>query len=91
VALNPKSDLREKTISNIKEIKARSGTVLWVITHWDNFTEIYDDIITIPETHNLLTPFLPLTPLWLLSVEVAKTLWKDVDKPQNLAKSVTVE
>lgn len=91
VALNPKGDLREKTISNIKEIKARSWTVLWVITHWDNFTEIYDDIITIPETHNLLTPFLPLTPLWLLSVEVAKTLWKDVDKPQNLAKSVTVE
>lgn len=91
VALNPKGDLRDKTISNIKEIKARSGTVLWVITQWDDFTEIYDDVIIIPETHTLLTPFLPLTPLWLFSVEVTKTLWKDVDKPQNLAKSVTVE
>jgi len=91
VALNPKGDLRDKTISNIKEIKARSGTVLWIITQWDDFTEIYDDVITIPETHPLLTPFLPLTPLWLFSVEVAKELWKDVDKPQNLAKSVTVE
>ncbi len=91
IALNPKWDLRDKTISNIKEIKARSGTVLWIITQWDDFTEIYDDIITIPETHALLTPFLPLIPLWLFSVEVAKELGKDVDKPQNLAKSVTVE
>jgi glucosamine--fructose-6-phosphate aminotransferase (isomerizing) len=91
IALNPKWDLRDKTISNIKEIKARSGTVLWIITQWDDFIEIYDDIITIPETHALLTPFLPLTPLWLFSVEVAKELGKDVDKPQNLAKSVTVE
>ena len=91
VVINPSSDLRDKTISNIKEVKARSGTVLGIISQWDDFTEIYDDIITIPQTHTLLTPFLPLTPLWLFSVQVAKHLWKDVDKPQNLAKSVTVE
>ncbi|MCP4523158.1 MAG: glutamine--fructose-6-phosphate transaminase (isomerizing) [Candidatus Gracilibacteria bacterium] len=91
VVLNPKSDLREKTISNIKEIKARNGTVLGLITQGDTFTEIYDDIITMPDTHSLLTPFLPLTPLWLFSVYIAKGLEKDVDKPQNLAKSVTVE
>jgi glucosamine--fructose-6-phosphate aminotransferase (isomerizing) len=44
-----------------------------------------------PNTHSLLTPFLPLIPLWLFAVQVAKKLDKDVDKPQNLAKSVTVE
>ena len=91
VAINPMWSLREKSISNIKEIWARNGTVLWVISKNDSYREIYNDIIEIPETHELLTPFLPLIPLWLFSVEMAKKLWKDVDKPQNLAKSVTVE
>ena len=91
IVINPKSDIREKTISNIKEIKARNWVVLWVITSWDTIKDIYDDIIEIPETHKTLTPFLPLIPLWILSVEIAKKLWRDIDKPQNLAKSVTVE
>jgi len=91
VAINPKWKLRDKTISNIKEIWARSGTVLWIITSWDTLTDIYDDIIEIPDTHELLNPFLPLIPLWIFSVEIAKELGKDIDKPQNLAKSVTVE
>lgn len=91
VAINPKWSLREKSISNIKEIWARNWTVLGVISQSDEYREIYSDVIEIPETHELLTPFLPLTPLWLFSVYMAKELWKDVDKPQNLAKSVTVE
>ena len=91
IAINPKWILRDKTISNIKEIKARDWTVLWVITAWDSMKEIYDDIIEIPKTHPLLTPFLPLIPLWLFSVDIAKILNRDIDKPQNLAKSVTVE
>ena len=91
IVINPKSVLREKTISNIKEIKARNWTVLWVITAWDNIKDIYDDIIEIPKSHPILTPFLPLIPLWLFAVEIAQKLWKDIDKPQNLAKSVTVE
>lgn len=91
IVINPKWINREKTISNIKEIKARDWIVLWVITAWDNIKDIYDDIIEIPKTHPILTPFLPLIPLWLFSVEVAKNLKKDIDKPQNLAKSVTVE
>ncbi len=91
VVINPKSIVREKTISNIEEIKARSGTVLWVITAWDSTKNIYDDIIEIPKSHPILTPFLPLIPLWIFSVEVAKNLNRDIDKPQNLAKSVTVE
>ncbi len=91
IAINPKNELRDKNISNIKEIKARSGTVLGVITAGDTTKEIYDDVIEMPKTHNILTPFLPLIPLWLFSVEIAKELGKDIDKPQNLAKSVTVE
>ncbi len=91
VVINPKSVMREKTISNVKEIKARNWLVLWVITAWDSLKDIYDDIIEIPKTHPMLTPFLPLIPLWIFSVEVAKNLNRDIDKPQNLAKSVTVE
>lgn len=91
VVLNPKSIMRDKTISNVKEIKARNGTVLWVITAWDTVKDIYDDIIEIPKTNSILTPFLPLIPLWIFSVEIAKNLNRDIDKPKNLAKSVTVE
>lgn len=91
IVINPKWIQREKTISNIKEIKARDGIVLWVITAWDDLKDIYDDIIEIPKSHTILTPFLPLIPLWIFAVEVAKNLNRDIDKPQNLAKSVTVE
>jgi len=91
IVINPKSVVRDKTISNIKEIKARNWTVLWVITAWDPLKDIYDDIIEIPKSHPILTPFLPLIPLWIFSVEIAKNLNRDIDKPQNLAKSVTVE
>lgn len=91
IVINPKNVMREKTISNVKEIKARNGVVLWVITAWDTEKDIYDDVIEIPKTHRVLTPFLPLIPLWIFAVEIAKELWRDIDKPQNLAKSVTVE
>ncbi len=91
IVINPKWVMREKTISNVVEIKARNWVVLWVITAWDSNKEIYDDVIEIPKSHPILTPFLPLIPLWIFSVEVAKQLNRDIDKPQNLAKSVTVE
>jgi glutamine---fructose-6-phosphate transaminase (isomerizing) len=92
IVLNPKWVLREKTTSNVKEIKARNGVVLGVVTTGDDSEEwLYDDRIEVPTAHPLLTPFLPLIPLWLMSVGIAKKLGKDIDKPQNLAKSVTVE
>ena len=91
VVINPKWIMREKTISNVKEISARNWTILWVITAWDSIKDIYDDIIEMPKSHPILTPFLPLIPLWIFSVEIAKNLNRDIDKPQNLAKSVTVE
>jgi len=91
VAFNLKWVMETKTASNIKEVKARDTTVLWIITKGLNNSELYDDIIEVPETNHILAPFTPLIPMWNLSVEIAKILWKDVDKPQNLAKSVTVE
>lgn len=91
VVLNLKGVLREKTISNIKEIKARNGRVLGVVTVGDEYREIYDEVIEVPTIHPILSPFLPLIPMWSLAVGIAKELGRDVDKPQNLAKSVTVE
>lgn len=91
IIINPKWVEREKTISNVKEIKARNWIVLWVITAWDTEKDIYDDFIEISKINPILTPFLPLIPLWIFAVEIAKELNRDIDKPQNLAKSVTVE
>jgi len=91
VALNLKWVMETKTASNIKEVKARNTKVLWIITTWTSNSELYNDEIEVPETSHILAPFTPLIPIWKLSVEMAKILWKDVDKPQNLAKSVTVE
>ena len=91
IVLNLKWILTEKNISNIQEISAREGKILGVITEWDNRHDIYDDTIIVPETSTILAPFVPLIPLWRFSVEIAKCLNRDIDKPQNLAKSVTVE
>jgi glucosamine--fructose-6-phosphate aminotransferase (isomerizing) len=92
VVLNLKGVLREKTNSNIKEIKARNGIVLGVVTEGEQHQkDLYDDVIEVPTCHPLLSPFFPVTPLWLVAVGIAKKLGRDIDKPQNLAKSVTVE
>lgn len=91
IVLNLKWIMTEKNISNVKEISARHGKVLWIITQGDRHSDIYDDSIIVPEVSATLTPFIPLVPLWIFSVEMAKALGRDIDKPQNLAKSVTVE
>ncbi len=91
IVINLKWIMTEKTVSNVKEIAAREWKVLWIISESDAHKDIYDDVITVPETSPTLAPFIPLVPLWSLSVEIAKLLSRDIDKPQNLAKSVTVE
>lgn len=92
VALAPKDPLYEKMISNIQEIKARSGKVLAVATEGDeNITKLVDDVIFIPQTLDMLTPILSVLPLQLFAYHTADLLGLDVDKPRNLAKSVTVE
>ena len=82
----------EKVVSNIQEIKSRSGKIIAIVTEGDTTVkEIADHCIEIPETEEALTPLLTTIPLQLLSYHIAVMLGKNVDQPRNLAKSVTVE
>jgi glucosamine--fructose-6-phosphate aminotransferase (isomerizing) len=82
----------EKTLSNIQEVKARSGIVVAVACEGDEqVAKIADHLITIPVTRELLLPLLEMIPLQLLAYHIAVRRGCDVDQPRNLAKSVTVE
>jgi len=83
----------EKTISNIQEVKARSGIVIAVVCDDDReeVGKIADHVITIPHSDELLLPILEIVPLQLLAYHIAVRRGCDVDQPRNLAKSVTVE
>jgi glucosamine--fructose-6-phosphate aminotransferase (isomerizing) len=82
----------EKVVSNIQEIKSRSGKIIAIVTEGDTTVkEIADHTIEIPETEEALTPLLTTIPLQLISYHIAVMLGKNVDQPRNLAKSVTVE
>ena len=89
----PDSVLRyEKTLSNIKEVAARSGKLIAIATEGDHeIAEHVDHVITIPHTAELLAPILEVVPLQLLAYHIAVRRGCDVDQPRNLAKSVTVE
>ena len=90
IAISTDNKLTEKTISNIKEVKARGAKVIFV-TNQDINDDFYDIKIDIPKASELLQPILTIVPLQLLAYEVAKLNKCDIDKPRNLAKSVTVE
>lgn len=90
IAISTDETLREKTISNIKEVKARGAYVVYV-TNEESQEKFYDDIITIKKIHPILESILAIIPLQLLSYKVATNNKCDIDKPRNLAKSVTVE
>ncbi len=82
----------EKVISNMMEVKARKGVIIAIVTKGDiDAKKIADYSIEIPETSELLTPFTVSVPLQLLAYHIAVLRGCDVDKPRNLAKSVTVE
>lgn len=88
----PKDSVYEKNLSNIEEIKSRSGDVIAITTKGNKSLEkIADDVIYIPKTLEMLTPILATIPLQLFAYHVARIKGFDVDKPRNLAKSVTVE
>lgn len=92
IAICPSDSVYEKMISNIEEIKARKGKVIAIATKGnEEIKNIADDVIYIPKTLEMLTPILAVIPLHLFSYYVAKILERDIDKPKNLAKSVTVE
>ncbi|HCP48471.1 MAG TPA: glutamine--fructose-6-phosphate transaminase (isomerizing) [Deltaproteobacteria bacterium] len=92
IFLCPRDHLRDKTLSNMEEVKARKGRIIAVCNPGDErVMALADAYIEVPETHNLLTPFLTVIPLQLIAYHAALALGLDVDKPRNLAKSVTVE
>ncbi|PIR98714.1 MAG: glutamine--fructose-6-phosphate transaminase (isomerizing) [Candidatus Colwellbacteria bacterium CG10_big_fil_rev_8_21_14_0_10_41_28] len=88
----PQDSVYEKNISNIEEIKARGGIVIAIGTEGDDrIRNLVDDVIYIPKTLEMLTPILVSLPLHLFAYHVGVKKGYDVDKPRNLAKSVTVE
>lgn len=92
LAIAPSDSVYEKMVSNIQEIKARGGPVIAIATEGnEDIKRIADDVLYIPKTLEMLTPILSVIPLQLFAYYIGIMQGHDVDKPRNLAKSVTVE
>ncbi|HEY0057656.1 MAG TPA: glutamine--fructose-6-phosphate transaminase (isomerizing), partial [Flavisolibacter sp.] len=92
VFIATRDSYHEKVISNMQEIKARKGQIIAVINGGDDqSTALADDVIIVPEADEIIAPLLSTIPLQLLSYYIGVAKGIDVDKPRNLAKSVTVE
>ena len=92
VAVITDDDVAYKTISNVKEVKSRGANVI-LITNNDlnEDKELFDEKIVIPKVNYLFEPLLTVIPLQMIAYELAKLKGCSIDKPKNLAKSVTVE
>jgi glucosamine--fructose-6-phosphate aminotransferase (isomerizing) len=92
VFIAPRGTQYEKILGNIQEVKARGGKIIAVASEGDDHIHtVADHVFTIPETIEPLQPLLTVVPLQLLSYHAAVARGCNVDKPRNLAKSVTVE
>ncbi len=91
IAICTQRNLLDKSINNIKEIKARGANVLALTTLKDFPLDITDEIIKLPSVNELFAPLISMIPLQLIAYHVTVIKGLDVDKPRNLAKSVTVE
>jgi glucosamine--fructose-6-phosphate aminotransferase (isomerizing) len=92
VLIATRDGVYDKNLGNLQEIKARGGSVIAVALEEDKkIIALADAVLPVPRTHELLQPILNVIPLQLLSYHAAVALGRDVDKPRNLAKSVTVE
>jgi glutamine---fructose-6-phosphate transaminase (isomerizing) len=92
VFIAPQDAVFEKNLSNIEEVKARKGPVIAIGTEGDtSLRKVCDEVILIPDSPFYLSPILSVIPLQMLAYHIANELGCDVDKPRNLAKSVTVE
>ncbi|MBS7787798.1 glutamine--fructose-6-phosphate transaminase (isomerizing) [Flavobacterium sp. CYK-55] len=92
IVIAPKQGHYDKVVSNIQEIKSRSGKIIAVVTKGDvQVRDLADYVIEIPESSDALSPLLTTIPLQLLSYHIAVMRGCNVDQPRNLAKSVTVE
>jgi len=88
----PRGSLHAKTLSNLEEVKARNGTIITVGTEGDRSLESLSDVfLAVPDAPEVVQPLLAVVPLQLLAYHVARRRGCDIDKPRNLAKSVTVE
>ncbi|MBT4763343.1 MAG: glutamine--fructose-6-phosphate transaminase (isomerizing) [Bdellovibrionaceae bacterium] len=92
VMVAPKDALYDKTLSNLEESKARGGAIISIGTGEDEqLKKLSEHYLSLPEAHWTVNPLIEVIPLQLLSYYVADSLGNDVDRPRNLAKSVTVE
>lgn len=92
VCIAPESDIYEKMVSNMQEIRARKGKIIAIATKGDNAIKKHaNTVLYVPSTHEILTPLVVALPLQLLAYYISVHLGCDVDQPRNLAKSVTVE
>jgi len=92
ICIVPSDSVYEKMVSNMQEIRARGGPIIAIATEGnEEIREIADDVIYIPKTLEMLTPLLSVVPLQLFAYYFGVLSGLDVDKPRNLAKSVTVE
>ncbi|HOP32040.1 MAG TPA: glutamine--fructose-6-phosphate transaminase (isomerizing) [Candidatus Hydrothermia bacterium] len=92
VFVNPKTSVYEKSLNNIEEVRARGGIIISVASSGDLKMEMLSDyVFKMPEVNELLTPLVSIIPLQLFAYNVAVGRGCDVDRPRNLAKSVTVE
>jgi glucosamine--fructose-6-phosphate aminotransferase (isomerizing) len=92
VFLMPRGPIYEKVMSNLMEVKARKGPVIAVVSEGDEeAAAVADEVIEVPEVPEYLQPLVSVVPLQLLAYHIALLRGCDVDKPRNLAKSVTVE
>lgn len=90
IAIITDEEIKAKTVSNLKETKARGANVI-LISNYQETDDYCNDNIVIPKVNSLIQPLLTIIPLQLLAYEIAKLKGCDIDKPRNLAKSVTVE
>jgi glucosamine--fructose-6-phosphate aminotransferase (isomerizing) len=91
VVVAPRDGTYDKVKSNMQEVKARGGRLIAVTTHPNGVADLADEVIFVPHTKDGLLPILTSIPLQLLAYHIGVLRGCDVDKPRNLAKSVTVE
>ena len=91
VIIAPDDHVKQKTISAIHECRARGAKIILIHEQGDDISQEGDISIAVPKVHNLFSPLLTVVPLQLIAYHTALQLGCDVDRPRNLAKSVTVE
>jgi len=91
IVIAPEDEVRDKTLSNLQECRARGARIALIHTEGDPIAAEADVSIPIPRTERWFTPFLSVLPLQMLAYQTGLAMGRDIDRPRNLAKSVTVE